>query len=82
MATMVEVQVLLRPPTARDLLKTPAFDQLADIVRGGVEAIAYADRKIQQEEEQRAQEERATILRAEAQSAIRKFVAIQTLQRQ
>lgn len=47
-----------------------AFAQLRDIVRGGVEAIAFCDRKIQLEEEQAQREATIALIRDRTQSAI------------
>ena len=47
-----------------------AFSQLRDLVRGAVETIAYADRRLQQEHEQTARDALVKSIRREAQLAI------------
>ena len=51
-------------------LENRAFRQLRDLIRGAVEAIAYADRKLQQEEEARGRAEQLAAARAETKTAI------------
>lgn len=51
------------------------FEQFIDIVRGAVESIAFADRKLQQEEEQRYRDEYAASLKSETLEAIREIRA-------
>ena len=51
-------------------LENDAFHQLRDLVRGAVEAIAFADRKLQREEEAREIEVRLAVARAETKAAI------------
>ena len=51
-------------------LENKAFRELRDLVRGAVEAIAFADRKIQQEEEARARAEQLKTARAETKAAM------------
>ncbi len=48
-----------------------AFRQLVDVVRGAVEAIASADRELQQEQEKAEQHQLIRSLRAESRAAIR-----------
>jgi signal transduction histidine kinase len=52
-----------------------AFAQLKDIVRGAVEAIASADRELQQEQQRAKDEETLKSLRLEARAAIREIQA-------
>jgi signal transduction histidine kinase len=47
-----------------------AFQQLRNLVRGAVEAIAFADRAIQREEEEKVRQERIVTIRTETRSAI------------
>ncbi|WP_413061946.1 sensor histidine kinase [Sphingomonas carotinifaciens] len=47
-----------------------AFTQLSDLVRGAVEAIAFADRRLQQEEKQAEQEALVASIRDRTQTAI------------
>jgi hypothetical protein len=56
-------------------VENTAFYQLRDLVRGAVEAIAYADRRLQQEEEQTERETLLAIIRQETRSAIREVEA-------
>ena len=51
-------------------LENAAFHQLRDMVRGAVEAIAFADRKLQQEEEARERAEQLEAAREETRAAI------------
>lgn len=51
-------------------VENSAFEQLQDPVRGAVEAIAFADRKLQQEEEQAKRDALVASIRQETQSAI------------
>jgi signal transduction histidine kinase len=51
-------------------VENQAFYELRDIVRGAVEAIAYADRKIQQEEERSERKANLARIRRETRSAI------------
>ena len=51
-------------------LENRAFRQLRDLVRGAVEAIAFVDRQVQQEEEARELEEQLAAARAETKTAI------------
>ena len=51
-------------------LENRAFRQLRDLVRGAVEAIAFADRKLQQEEEARDRAAQLAAARAETKAAI------------
>ncbi|MEI9964186.1 MAG: hypothetical protein WDM92_05290 [Caulobacteraceae bacterium] len=53
-------------------VENAAYAQLVDIVRGAVEMLAYADRKIQQEEDQRRRQELVATARAETKSAIQR----------
>jgi signal transduction histidine kinase len=56
-------------------VENQAFDGLQDLVRGAVEAIAYADRKIQQDDEAAEREAVVASIRVETQSAIREVQA-------
>ena len=56
-------------------LQNSAYRQLEDFVRGSVEAIAYADRELQQEEEQREERELLKELRRETREAIKEIEA-------
>lgn len=47
-----------------------AFEQLSDLIRGAVEAIAFADRRLQQEEKQAEQEALVASIRDRTQTAI------------
>lgn len=47
-----------------------AFEQLSDLIRGAVEAIAFADRRLQQEEKQAEQEALVAAIRDSTRSAI------------
>lgn len=51
-------------------VENEAFKQLQDLVRGAVEAIAFADRKIQQEDDQAQRAALVASVRQETQSAI------------
>lgn len=68
-----EVQGLIASADREGFVENAAFAQLIDIARGGVEAIAYADRKVQQEDELRQRELMAERLRAETRSAIQEI---------
>jgi signal transduction histidine kinase len=50
-----------------------AFDQLWDLVRGGIEALAFVDRDLQQKKELADQEDLVDSIRKEAQEAIREI---------
>lgn len=52
-----------------------AFEQLRDLVRGSIEAIAYADKKLQLEEEEAQREALMTSLRDQTRSAINEVKA-------
>jgi signal transduction histidine kinase len=56
-------------------LNNSAFQQLFDIVRGAVEAIAAADRELQQEAEEAEQERLLRSLRADSRQAIKEIEA-------
>ena len=56
-------------------VENTAFRQLQDLVRGAVEAIAYCDRRIQQEEEKRRRDALVSAIREETQEAIREIQA-------
>ena len=51
-------------------LENQAFRELRDLIRGTVEAIAFADRKLQQEEEAEERAEKLAAARAETKAAI------------
>ena len=51
-------------------LKNKAFFELSDLIRGAVEAIAFADRKLQQEEEAEERAKQLATARAETKAAI------------
>ena len=51
-------------------LENKAFRELRDLVRGAVEAVAFADRKLQQEEDARERAEQLEVSRAETKAAI------------
>ena len=51
-------------------IQNPAFSEMWDVVRGAVEAIAFADRQIQAELEQAEREQAITDIRSETQDAI------------
>ena len=52
-----------------------AFAQLWDLVRGAVEAIAYADRKLQREQEDKEREEKLAAVQEEIRSAVKQIEA-------
>ncbi len=54
-------------------VENEAFEQLQDIVRGAIEAIAYVDRSVQFEVEAAEQRERLARLRKETKAAIREI---------
>ena len=56
-------------------VENSTFEELVDVVRGAIEGIAFADRKLQQEEEQRWRDEMAASLKSETLSAIREIRA-------
>jgi signal transduction histidine kinase len=54
-------------------VENAAFEQLRDVVRGAVEAIAYVDRQIQHEEERKRHEQLARALRKDTMAAIKEI---------
>ena len=56
-------------------VENAAYAQLVDIIRSAVEALAYADRKISKEDEERRHERLIATARAETKSAIREVKA-------
>ncbi|MDP2181011.1 MAG: sensor histidine kinase [Actinomycetota bacterium] len=56
-------------------VENSTFEEFTDVVRGAVEAIAFADRKLQQEEDQRLRDELAASLKRDTQTAIREIRA-------
>lgn len=56
-----------------------AFDQLQDLVRGAIEAIAQSDRRLQQEEAERERAAQLSAIREETEAAIAEIQASKTL---
>ena len=56
-------------------LENKAFWELRDLIRGAAEAIAYADRKLQREAEERARAELLSAIREETKSAVEEIEA-------
>ena len=65
-----EGEGLIASADREGFLENKAFCQLRDLVRGAVEAIAFADRKLQQEEEAKERAEQLATARAETRVAI------------
>ena len=65
-----ESEGLIASADREGFVENAAFNQLRDLIRGAVEAIAYADRLVQQEEEDERHAARILSLRDRTQSAI------------
>ena len=65
-----ESEGLIASADREGFVENAAFNQLRDLIRGAVEAIAYADRLVQQEEEDERHAARIVSLRDRTQSAI------------
>ena len=61
---------LVAPADREGFLENNAFHQLRDLIRGAVEAIAFADRKLQQEDEAMARAAHLAVARSETKTAI------------
>ena len=70
-----EQEGLVASADREGFVENKAYQQLKDLVRGAVEAIAYADRKIQQEEEEAQRQALVASIRRETQSAINEVQA-------
>ena len=65
-----DAEGLIASADREGFLENQAFRQLRDLVRGAVEAIAFADRQLQQEEEAKYRAEQLAAARAETKAAI------------
>lgn len=65
-----DVEGLVASADREGFVENAAFGEMRDLVRGAVEAIAYADRKLQQEEDEKARRALLASLRRQTKSAI------------
>ena len=70
-----ESEGLIASADREGFLENKAFGELWDMVRGAVEAIAYADRKLQREEEAREREALLAAIQEETKSAVEEVEA-------